>query len=78
MVEAVMLWNEPNNLSHWDFNIDPEWKAFADMAIMAAGAVDPKYEDRELAVDGLLFHPVHNNIIVQLSNYFQAFLNNTL
>jgi len=39
MVEAVMLWNEPNNLSHWDFNIDPEWKAFADMAIMAAGAV---------------------------------------
>ena len=25
MVEAVMLWNEPNNLSHWDFEIDPEW-----------------------------------------------------
>ena len=23
MVEAVMLWNEPNNLSHWDFKIDP-------------------------------------------------------
>jgi len=25
MVEAVMLWNEPNNLSHWDFKIDPDW-----------------------------------------------------
>ena len=23
MVEAVMLWNEPNNLSHWNFEIDP-------------------------------------------------------
>ena len=30
MVEAVMLWNEPNNLSHWDFKIDPDWKKFAD------------------------------------------------
>src|SRR5436305_1901192 len=39
MVEAVMLWNEPNNLSHWDFKIDPEWKMFAEMAIMAAKAV---------------------------------------
>src|SRR5437879_2627788 len=28
MVEAVMLWNEPNNLSHWDFHIDPEWMMF--------------------------------------------------
>ena len=23
VIEAVMLWNEPNNLSHWDFEIDP-------------------------------------------------------
>ena len=26
MVEAVMFWNEPNNKSHWDFEIDPDWK----------------------------------------------------
>ena len=26
MVEAVMLWNEPNNKSHWDFQLDPDWK----------------------------------------------------
>ncbi len=37
MVEAVMLWNEPNNLSHWDFKLDPEWKMFAEMA-KAGGA----------------------------------------
>ena len=29
MIEAVMLWNEPNNKSHWDFEIDPEWTRFA-------------------------------------------------
>ena len=23
MIEAVMLWNEPNNKSHWDFELDP-------------------------------------------------------
>ena len=34
-----MLWNEPNNLSHWDFTIDPEWKRFADLARLAGAAV---------------------------------------
>ena len=37
MVEAVMFWNEPNNLSHWDFQIDPGWKIFSSM-VKAAGA----------------------------------------
>lgn len=31
-----MLWNEPNNLSHWDFQIDQDWKIFAGMIIAAA------------------------------------------
>jgi beta-xylosidase len=39
MVEAVMLWNEPNNLSHWDFELDPEWSAYAEMTKLAADAV---------------------------------------
>jgi beta-xylosidase len=39
MVEAVMLWNEPNNLSHWDFKIDPEWKMFAEMVLAGAQAI---------------------------------------
>ena len=39
MVEAVMLWNEPNNLSHWNFEIDPGWKIFARMVHAAADAV---------------------------------------
>ena len=31
MIEAVMFWNEPNNLSHWDFEIDRGWPVFARM-----------------------------------------------
>jgi beta-xylosidase len=39
VVEAVMLWNEPNNLSHWDFELDPGWATFAAMAKLAGDAV---------------------------------------
>lgn len=39
MIEAVMLWNEPNNLSHWDFEIDPDWAMFAEMVKLASNAI---------------------------------------
>jgi beta-xylosidase len=39
MVEAVMLWNEPNNLSHWDFELDPEWRIFASLVTTASQAI---------------------------------------
>ena len=39
MIEAVMLWNEPNNLSHWNFEIDPGWEIYARMVNLAADAV---------------------------------------
>jgi beta-xylosidase len=38
-VEAIMFWNEPNNKSHWDFELDPEWDIFAAMIKEAATAV---------------------------------------
>jgi beta-xylosidase len=34
-----MLWNEPNNLSHWDFQVDPDWKVFAGMVNLASDAI---------------------------------------
>ena len=39
MVEAVMLWNEPNNLSHWDFEIDAGWATFSRMVKGASAAI---------------------------------------
>jgi beta-xylosidase len=40
MIDSVMFWNEPNNKSHWDPLLDPEWKIFAEMIRRAAHAVE--------------------------------------
>ena len=39
MIEAAMLWNEPNNKSHWDLELDPDWKRFAAMTRLAGEAI---------------------------------------
>src|SRR3982750_4278467 len=39
MIEAAMIWNEPNNKSHWDPAIDPDWSLFSDTVIRAGGAI---------------------------------------
>jgi beta-xylosidase len=40
VIEAAMLWNEPNNKSHWDFvEADPQWRIFSEMTILAARAI---------------------------------------
>ena len=39
MVEAIVLWNEPNNLSHWNFNLDPGWERFAELVKRGSTAI---------------------------------------
>jgi beta-xylosidase len=39
MIDSVMFWNEPNNLSHWDFELDHGWTIFSRMVTLAAAAV---------------------------------------
>ncbi|HKB55860.1 MAG TPA: beta-xylosidase [Ramlibacter sp.] len=39
MIEAVKFWNEPNNKSHWDLELDPEWTRYAQMVKLACAAV---------------------------------------
>ncbi len=53
MVEAVMLWNEPNNLSHWDFKADPEWKIFAAMVKVAGKAIRKEFPTLPLVLGGI-------------------------
>src|SRR4051812_44159574 len=42
MIEAVKFWNEPNNKSHWDFELDPEWRTYSEMVKVASSAVIPE------------------------------------
>src|SRR5438445_11478102 len=67
MVEAVMLWNEPNNLSHWDFHIDPEWMMFAEMAIAAAGAIRKINLNLKIVLGGM--SPVDANFVRLLAGH---------
>lgn len=39
MIEASMIWNEPNNRSHWDFELDPGWAAYARLVQLAGAAI---------------------------------------
>jgi beta-xylosidase len=39
VIEAAKIWNEPNNKSHWDPNLDPEWDLFAQMTRLAGQAI---------------------------------------
>ena len=39
MIEAVKIWNEPNNKSHWDPLLDPEWQLFGATVVAAGRAI---------------------------------------
>lgn len=53
MIEAVMFWNEPNNKSHWDFEIDPDWNKFAAMIKLAANAVSAEHSTLTKVLGGI-------------------------
>lgn len=53
MVEAVVLWNEPNNLSHWNFKLDPNWERFADMVKQASNAIRAVNPDLPIVLGGV-------------------------
>ncbi len=67
MIEAVMLWNEPNNLSHWDFKLDPEWKQFAEMVMLAAGTVRSLNPELKIVLGGI--SPIDPNFMRLLGSY---------
>src|SRR5215207_3263016 len=53
MIEAVKLWNEPNNLSHWDFEIDQGWRIFADTVRTASAAIRAERADLTQVLGGI-------------------------
>lgn len=61
MIEAVMLWNEPNNKSHWDFEFDPEWRIYGKMVKTAADAVAAETPHVLRALGGI--SPIDANFI---------------
>jgi len=67
MIEAVKFWNEPNNKSHWAFEIDPEWRTYAEMVKLAAQAVKAEKPDILRVLGGI--SPIDPSFINRLKSY---------
>ena len=67
MIEAAMIWNEPNNKSHWDPEIDPEWTQFASMAILAADAIAEENPGLTKVLGGI--SPIDPLFIERMKNF---------
>lgn len=67
MIEALMFWNEPNNLSHWDFHMDPEWKEYSHMTRLAAEAVRAISPALRLVLGGI--SPIDPNFVSLLKSH---------
>jgi beta-xylosidase len=61
VIDSVMFWNEPNNKSHWDFSLDPEWRTFAAMVKLAARAVRDQNSSLRRVLGGI--SPIDANFI---------------
>lgn len=66
MVEAVMLWNEPNNLSHWDFEVDRDWSVYARMVKLAATAIQAENPNLTKVLGGI--SPIDPAFIVRMQD----------
>ncbi len=53
MIEAAMIWNEPNNKSHWDPELDPERTMFGTTVIETAKAVRSVNPDVKRVLGGI-------------------------
>jgi beta-xylosidase len=63
-VEAVMLWNEPNNMSHWDFDLDKGWVEYARMMKLAGDAVKAERSNLPRVLGGI--SPIDPNFITNM------------
>jgi beta-xylosidase len=65
MIEAAMIWNEPNNKSHWDPELDPDWTLFAGMAKSACQAIRSVHPTLPRVLGGI--SPIDPSFITNLS-----------
>jgi beta-xylosidase len=67
MIEAAMIWNEPNNKSHWDPDLDPEWRRFSEMAILASQAIHRESPHLKRVLGGI--SPIDPQFLKRMDNY---------
>ena len=66
MIEAAMIWNEPNNKSHWDLEADPGWLIFAETCKAAGQAIRAEAPGLPRVLGGI--SPIDPDFIRVLAN----------
>ena len=67
LISAVKFWNEPNNKSHWDFEVDSDWRIYAEMTRLACVAVAAENPALTRVLGGI--SPIDRAFIERLSGY---------
>jgi beta-xylosidase len=64
LITSFKLWNEPNNLSHWDFLLDPGWSIYAELVKQAAAGIREITPDIPVVLGGI--SPIDPQFLRQL------------
>jgi beta-xylosidase len=67
VIEAAMIWNEPNNKSHWDPAVDPDWSKFGEMVVGAGHAIKAANPDLPRVLGGM--SPIDASFVRRLEGY---------
>lgn len=67
MIEAAMIWNEPNNKSHWDPEIDPDWSKFGETVKLAGAAIRKANPALPRVLGGM--SPIDPHFVNRLAGY---------
>ena len=67
MVDSCMIWNEPNNKSHWDAELDPGWVKFGQLVSAAGAAIKTENPKLTRVLGGM--SPIDQRFVNLLSSY---------
>ncbi len=62
-----MIWNEPNNKSHWDPNLDPDWSIFGRCLKLAGEAIGAENANLTRVLGGM--SPIDPAFVKRLAGY---------
>ena len=67
MIEAAMIWNEPNNKSHWDPGVDPDWSRFGELVKAGGRAIRAVNPELPRVLGGM--SPIDPSFVNRLQGY---------
>jgi beta-xylosidase len=67
LITSFKIWNEPNNLSHWDFLLDPGWTIYAALVVQSAAGLRDAAPGIPIVLGGI--SPIDPRFLRQLDSH---------